>query len=92
MLFVEIAEPLLGRRRSALFMMGLQNGVWQRSWASVGRSWCPMLAVRRYFLQDALTIQCRFNPDVALHDAIRRSRSNEPEADYETRDGSDDTQ
>ena len=57
MLLVEIAEPLLGRRRSAVLMAGLAlllgagpkglliDGVLQRNWASVETDWPAVLAV-----------------------------------------------
>jgi hypothetical protein len=57
MLLVEIAEPLLGRRRSAVLMTGLAlllgagpeglliDGVLQRNWASVETDWPAVLAV-----------------------------------------------
>jgi hypothetical protein len=57
MLLVEIADPLLGRRRSAVLMTGLAfllgagpeglliDGVLQRNWASVETDWPAVLAV-----------------------------------------------
>lgn len=55
MLLVEIAEPLLGRRRSAVLMpMELLAAVLQRNWASVETGWPAVLAVRRFFLQGPL--------------------------------------
>lgn len=47
MLLVEMAEPLLGRRRSAvLIAKGLLDAVLHRSCASVGAAWPTVLAVR----------------------------------------------
>ena len=52
MLLVEMAEPLLGRRRSAVLNpTGVPEAVLHRSWASAEMGWPAVLAVRRFFLQ-----------------------------------------